>query len=186
MILINTTQFLYNITYIFTYFFTHTYFQRIQTTLPNDLNFTKVYIYIFFGKKYYWKITIITFYYYWRLSILQNYQSFFFLRGEVLLKNGNNYIWLLLIWLLLKTSNSAKVSAMSFPVTKVFCLLKNWVVWKKEHRNFKYVDESKRVKNIRPDYLCIMLNLIDDWLKLVSQTRNAAIQIIAIFVDWIL
>ena len=39
-------------------------------------------------------------------------------------------------------------------------LVKNWEVWKKEQRNFKYVGESKSVKNIRPDYLCITLNLI--------------------------
>ena len=83
----------------------------------------------------------------------------------------------------LKTRLELNEWAMSFPVTKVFCFLK---VWKKEQRNFKYEGESNRVKNIRPDYLCITLNLIDDWLKQVRQTRNGVIQIIAIFVDWIL
>ena len=51
-------------------------------------------------------------------------------------------------------------------------LVKNWEVWKKEQRNFKYVGESKRVKNIRPDYLCITLNLIDDWLKSSSAKQE--------------
>ena len=72
---------------------------------------------------------------------------------------------------------------------KVFCFLKIGVKRAFFFRQGeKYAgDESKRVKNIRPDYLCITLNLIDDWLKKqLSQTRNAVIQIIAIFVDWIL
>ena len=34
--------------------------------------------------------------------------------------------------------------------------------------------ESKRVKNSRPDYLCITLNLIDDWLKSSSAKQEMA------------
>ena len=58
-------------------------------------------------------------------------------------------------------AQSQTMTELSFPVTKVFCFLKNWEVWKKEQRNFKDVGESKRVKNFRPDYLFITLNLID-------------------------
>ena len=83
------------------------YYWRLSTLQK----YQYIYIYFFFGgNNYYWIIAIIKFDYYWRLSTLQKYQSsffffFFFLREEVLLKNCNNYIWLLL-----KTFNSAKVS----------------------------------------------------------------------------
>ena len=73
-----------------------------------------------------------------------------------------------------KDSRAQWMSYVIFPVTKVFCFLKIGVKRVFFFRQGeKYAcKESKIVKNSRPDYLCITLNLIDDWLKSSSAKQE--------------